>query len=87
MEMDTITYTIVYKYEIVGDVMFIGTLSIVSVIDGTESSSTISEEGICDSSGSDCMSFIRASALGNVLYDTVLNGVEAPDWWAASEWD
>ena len=62
----------------------------VSVIDGVESSSTISEEGICDSSGSDCMSFIRASALGNVLYDTVLNGVDAPDWWVAppeDDWD
>ena len=90
MEMDTITYTMVYKYEIVGDVLFLGTLSVVSVMDGVESSSTIPEEGICDSSGSDCMSFIRASALGNVLYDTVLNGVDAPDWWVAppeDDWD
>ena len=85
MEMGTISYTFVFRYVIDGDVMFMGVVSMHIAADGDEMLETVDEEALCSSEDSDCWSFVRASAMNNILHATVVSGVDAPDWWSDTE--
>ena len=85
MEMDSMVITFTYRFEIVGDVMFFGTISMGMVSSDQEFSETVDEEALCSSDNSDCDAYVRASALSNVLFDTAVGGVEAPEWWTRTD--
>lgn len=77
-----ISYTYNWKYEMVGDdVIFMGVLSYEYSIDGTTQSFSIPEDDVCGDDG-ECYAIIRSSALAGAQHATVLNGVNAPEWWA-----
>ena len=81
---DEETMTVVLKFEVVGDVMFVGVLSVTEVeSDGSTEIESVSEAQICTASESDCMVWVRSSALNNVNIDTIVNGVTAPSWYVA----
>ena len=76
--------TVVLKFEVVGDVMFVGVLSVTEVeSDGSTEIESVSEAQICTASESECMVWVRSSALNNVNIDTIVNGVTAPSWYVA----
>ena len=78
------TMTVVLKFEVVGDVMFVGVLSVTEVeSDGSTEIESVSEAQICTASESECMVWVRSSALNNVNIDTIVNGVTAPSWYVA----
>jgi hypothetical protein len=78
----TQSFTYNWKYEIVGDdVMFMGVLSIEYSDGGATQMSSLPEDKICGDDG-ECYAMIRSSALAGAQHATVLNGVDAPEWWA-----
>ena len=87
MDMDMISYTFVFRYVLDGDVMFVGVVSMHIAEDGDEMLETVDGEALCSSEDSDCWSFVRASAMNNILHATVVSGVDAPDWWSDTQDD
>jgi hypothetical protein len=78
---ETMTYSAVMKYEIVGDVLFIGMLEATSTQDGSTTTESILESEICSTDNSDCSASVRSTAMNNMNHATVVSGVTAPDWW------
>ena len=77
---NSITYN--WKYEMVGDdVIFMGVLSLEYSTGGATQSFSIPEDDVCGDDG-ECYAMIRSSALAGAQHATVLNGVNAPEWWA-----
>ena len=80
---NSITYN--WKYEMVGeDVIFMGVLSLEISTGGATQSFTLPEDDVCGDDG-ECYAMIRSSALAGAQHATVLNGVNAPEWWAVTD--
>tara|TARA_Y100000758_G_scaffold295430_1_gene253430 strand:+ start:1022 stop:1741 length:720 start_codon:yes stop_codon:yes gene_type:complete len=79
----------VWKFEIVGDVMFAGILSMEMTSEGSTQSYSVPEDKICDTDDGECYAYIRSTAMAGAQHATVLNGVESPEWWVdnTSDWD
>ena len=76
----SITYD--WKYEMTSDdVMFFGILGWAVTEDGNSQSYSVSEDNVCGDEG-ECFAMIRSSALAGAQHATVLNEVDAPEWWA-----
>ena len=75
------------KYEIEGDVLFLGILKTTETEGGSVETNEILESKICTSDDSECSASVRASAMNNLSVDTVVSGVTAPDWWVNTDFD
>ena len=85
MPYDESSETIVFLFEIEGDVLFLGYLSETEVnADGSIETESVSEDNVC-SSRYGCFAWVRASAMNNLNHATVVSGVTAPDWYVPPE--
>ena len=71
------------KFEIKGDVLFVGMLKQTQTEGGTVETEEILESQVCTSGQSECEALVRASAMGGGLnHSMIVSGATAPDWWA-----
>ena len=71
------------KFEIVGDVLFVGMLKQTQTEGGSVETEEILESQVCTSEEGDCDVMVRASAMGGGLsHAMIVSGETSPDWWA-----
>ena len=79
MPYEETSETIVFLFEIEGDVFFLGYLSATWHSGGSIETESVGEDNLCEESR--CYAWVRAGAMNNLNHATVVSGVTAPDWY------